>query len=179
MALRADSYGPPSLIASAIPVSWSVTDVLVITEEPCGMRARTASRAASRLATTSTLNPCSSSATTVDAIVSSSGCVVKRSAVPVVVKVVLLGGCRRWRRCLLLETSSKNTQYDLNCQVNLPVRLIASAGEHKPGTDAAGRLAPLAGRRAAGGLAGLQRRHGQAALGTGGSAAARRRTQLP
>ena len=34
MALRADSYGPPSLIASAMPVSARVTEVLVITEEP-------------------------------------------------------------------------------------------------------------------------------------------------
>jgi len=32
--LRADSYGPPSLIASAIPVSASVTEVLVITTSP-------------------------------------------------------------------------------------------------------------------------------------------------
>ena len=64
------------VIASAIPVSCSVIEVLVITEEPSGMRARTASRAASRLSTTSTLNPCSSSATTVAASVWSSGSAV-------------------------------------------------------------------------------------------------------
>ena len=48
------------------------------------MRASTASRAASRSSTTSTLNPCSSSATTVAASVCSSGSVVKRSGVTVV-----------------------------------------------------------------------------------------------
>jgi hypothetical protein len=44
------------LIASAIPVSASVTEVLVITDENSGMRASTAWRAASRSLTTSTLN---------------------------------------------------------------------------------------------------------------------------
>jgi len=46
--MRAESYEPPASIASAIPVSSSVTDGFVITREPSGMRARTASRAASR-----------------------------------------------------------------------------------------------------------------------------------
>jgi hypothetical protein len=78
--LRADSYRWPSLIASAMPVSCNVTEVLVITEEPSGMRARTASRAASRPSTTSTLNPCSSSATTVAASACSSGSAVYRVA---------------------------------------------------------------------------------------------------
>jgi hypothetical protein len=32
--LRAESYGPPLLIASQIPVSASVTEAFVITEEP-------------------------------------------------------------------------------------------------------------------------------------------------
>ena len=64
-----------------MPVSASVTDVLVITVEPCGMRASTAWRAAGRSSTTSTLNPCSSSATTVVASVFSSGRAVNRSAV--------------------------------------------------------------------------------------------------
>src|SRR6266571_3102614 len=85
--LRADSYGPPSSIASAIPVLASVTEVLVITEEPLGMRARPAARAASRPSTTSTLNPCSWSATTVAASVWSSGSVVKRSGAWVVLIV--------------------------------------------------------------------------------------------
>jgi hypothetical protein len=67
------------LIASAIPVSASVTEVLVITDEPSGMRASTASRAESRSSTTSTLNPCSSSATTVACSTCSSGNVVNRS----------------------------------------------------------------------------------------------------
>ena len=47
---RADSHRPPpSLIASAIPVSARVTEVLVITDEPSGMRASTAARAASQV----------------------------------------------------------------------------------------------------------------------------------
>jgi hypothetical protein len=37
--LRADSYGPPSLIASAMPAWSRVTEVLVITAEPAGIRA--------------------------------------------------------------------------------------------------------------------------------------------
>jgi hypothetical protein len=83
--LRADSHRlPPSLIASAIPVSAKVTEVLVITDEPSGMRASTAVRAASRSSTTSTLNPCSSSATTVAASACSSGSEMKRSGVAVV-----------------------------------------------------------------------------------------------
>ena len=45
MLLRADSYRPLSSIASAIPVSCNVTDVLVITEAPSGMCPSTASRA--------------------------------------------------------------------------------------------------------------------------------------
>jgi hypothetical protein len=81
---RADSYGPPSLIASAIPVSARVTEVLVITDEPSGMRASTAARAASRSSTTSALNPCSSSATTVACSVLSSGSVVNRPGTAVV-----------------------------------------------------------------------------------------------
>jgi hypothetical protein len=82
---RADSHRPPPpLIASAIPVSASVTDVLVITDEPGGMRASTAARAASRSPAASTLNPCSSSATTVAASACPSGRVVKRSAMAVV-----------------------------------------------------------------------------------------------
>jgi hypothetical protein len=85
---RADSHRlPPSLIASAIPVSASVTEVLVITGEPSGMRASTAARAASRSPTTSTLNPCSSSATTVAASACLSGSVVKRSGMVVVLTV--------------------------------------------------------------------------------------------
>jgi hypothetical protein len=74
--LRADSNRSPSLIASAMPVSWSVTEVFVITDDPSGMRASTAERAASRSSTISTLKPCSSSATAVSAIVLSSGRVV-------------------------------------------------------------------------------------------------------
>src|SRR5712692_5451094 len=42
--LRADSYRPPSLTAPAMPVSSRVTEVLVITEDPWGMRASTAAR---------------------------------------------------------------------------------------------------------------------------------------
>src|SRR4249920_2694420 len=74
-------------MASAMPVSSSVTEVLVITEEPRGMRARTAARAPSRSSTTSTLNPCSSSATTVAVRVASSGSAVKRSDDWVVVMI--------------------------------------------------------------------------------------------
>src|SRR5580693_9898714 len=48
------------------------------------MRARTAWRAASRSSTTSTLNPCSSSAVTADASAGSSGSVVNRSGVAMV-----------------------------------------------------------------------------------------------
>ena len=70
-----------------MPVSVSVTDVLVITDEPCGMRARTASRASSRSRATSTLKPCSSRATTVAWSVCSSGSVVK----PAGAAVVLIG----------------------------------------------------------------------------------------
>src|SRR6185437_7724263 len=82
---RADSHWPaPSLIASAIPVWSSVAEALVITDEPSGMRASTAWRAASRSPTTSTLNPCSSSATTVACSAGSSGSVVKRSGMAVV-----------------------------------------------------------------------------------------------
>jgi hypothetical protein len=82
---RADSHRPSlSLIASAMPVSASVTDVLVITDEPSGMRASTASRAASRSSTTSTLKPCSSRATTVACSSCSAGSVVKWSGVTVV-----------------------------------------------------------------------------------------------
>jgi hypothetical protein len=82
---RADSHGPaPSFIASAIPAWSSVTEALVITDEPSGMRASTASRAASRSPTTSTLNPCSSSATTVACSAGSSGSVVKPSGMAVV-----------------------------------------------------------------------------------------------
>jgi hypothetical protein len=77
---RADSHrSPPSLIASAMPVWASVTEVLVITDAPSGMRASTARRAESRSSTTSTLNPCSSSATTVACSACSSGNVVNRS----------------------------------------------------------------------------------------------------
>jgi hypothetical protein len=72
------------LIASAIPVSASVIEALVITDEPSGMRARPAFRAASRSSTTSTLNPCSSSATTVTCTLFSSGSVVNRSGTAVV-----------------------------------------------------------------------------------------------
>src|SRR5580704_13059446 len=71
-------------MASAIPASCRVTEVLVITDDPCGMRARTAWRAASRSSTTSTLNPCSSRAVTADAITDSSGSVVNRSGVAIV-----------------------------------------------------------------------------------------------
>src|SRR6202034_2688020 len=60
-------------------VSASVTEVFVITDEPSGMRASTAWRAASTSSTTSTLNPCSSSATTVACSARSSGNVVNRS----------------------------------------------------------------------------------------------------
>ena len=42
--LRAESYGPLSSIAPLIPVSCSVTEGLVMTEEPSGIRARTVSR---------------------------------------------------------------------------------------------------------------------------------------
>jgi hypothetical protein len=88
---RADSHWPaPSLIASAIPVWSSVTEALVITDEPSGMRASTAWRAASRSPTTSTLNPCSSSATTVVCSAGSSGSVVKRSGMAVVLTTGLL-----------------------------------------------------------------------------------------
>jgi hypothetical protein len=62
----------------------AVLPVLVITGEPSGMRASTAWRAASRAPATSTLNPCSSSATTVACRVFSSGSVVKRSGMAVV-----------------------------------------------------------------------------------------------
>jgi hypothetical protein len=82
-----DSYGPPPLIASWMPVSWSVAEVWVITDEPSGMRASTASRAASSSSMTWTLNPCSSSATTVDSSVALSGSVVNRSGA-----LVLIGG---------------------------------------------------------------------------------------
>src|SRR5580700_3243859 len=67
-----------------MPVSARVTEVLVITDDPSGMRARTAWRAASRSSTTSTLNPCSSRAVTADAITCSSGSVVNRSGVAIV-----------------------------------------------------------------------------------------------
>ena len=55
---RTESYGPPSLIASAMPVSSSVTEVLVIPDAPRGMCARTASRAPSKSSTTSTRSRC-------------------------------------------------------------------------------------------------------------------------
>src|SRR5260370_12464427 len=42
--LRADSYRPPSSTAPAMPVSSRVPEVLVITEDPWGMRASTAAR---------------------------------------------------------------------------------------------------------------------------------------
>jgi len=90
--LRADSYRSPSSIAAAIPVSWSVTEVLIITDDPPGMRARTASRAATKSSTTSTLKPCSSRATTVAASDSSSGSLVKRSDCSTV--VILAPSCR-------------------------------------------------------------------------------------
>jgi hypothetical protein len=61
-----------------------VTEVLVITDEPCGMRASTAWRAASRSLATSTLNPCSSRAVMVAASICSSGSVVNRSGAVVV-----------------------------------------------------------------------------------------------
>jgi hypothetical protein len=64
-----------------MPVSSSVTDVFVMTEEPCGMRASTACLAASGSSTTSTPNPCSSSAVTVAARVASSGRAVYLSGV--------------------------------------------------------------------------------------------------
>ena len=83
--VRAESYGPPLLTASAMPVCSSVTEVLVITDEPRGMRVSTVWRAVSRSSTTSTLNPCSSSAVTVAASVCSSGSAVKRLGVWVVV----------------------------------------------------------------------------------------------
>src|SRR5204863_4425950 len=67
-----------------MPVSASVTEVLVITDEPWGMRASTASRTASRSSATSTLKPCSSRATTVACSACSSGSVVKWSGVTVV-----------------------------------------------------------------------------------------------
>src|ERR1700751_4019170 len=73
---------------SAIPVSVSVTEVLVMTDAPAGMRASTASRAASRLSATSTLNPCSSSATTVAWSPCSPGSVVKRSDAEAVLTAV-------------------------------------------------------------------------------------------
>src|ERR1700730_9165998 len=80
-----------------MPVSGTVTKGLVITVAPCGMRARTASRAASRSSTTSTLNPCSSRAVTADAITGSSGSVVNRSGVAVVlIGWAFLGD--RWKR---------------------------------------------------------------------------------
>jgi hypothetical protein len=50
--LREESYRPLLFIGSAIPVSCNVIEVLVITDEPAGMRARTASRAALRSSTT-------------------------------------------------------------------------------------------------------------------------------
>jgi hypothetical protein len=59
-----------------MPVSCNVTDVLVITEAPSGMRARTIVRVASKSSTTSTLKPSSSRATTVAASVWSSGSAV-------------------------------------------------------------------------------------------------------
>src|SRR5215471_20158639 len=68
-----------------MPVSAKVTEVLVITDEPSGMRASTALRAASRSPTTSTLNPCSSRATTVACSTCSSGSAVKLPGVCVVV----------------------------------------------------------------------------------------------
>jgi len=83
---RADSHGPSgSLMTSAIPVSLNVIEALVITDEPRGIRASTASRAASRSSTTSTLKPCSSSATTVACRTRSSGRAVNRSDAAVAV----------------------------------------------------------------------------------------------
>src|ERR1700733_693602 len=80
-----------------MPVSASVTEVLVITDAPCGMRSRTALRAASRSSTTSALNPSSSRAVTVAAIIGSSGSVVKRSGVVIVlIGWAFLGGRGYW-----------------------------------------------------------------------------------
>src|SRR5580704_18498583 len=82
-----------------MPVSASVTEVLVITDAPCGMRSRTALRAASRSSTTSALNPCSSRAVTVAAIIGSSGSVVKRSGVVILlIGWSFLGGSAYWKR---------------------------------------------------------------------------------
>ncbi len=74
---RIDSYGPPSLIAFSMPVSLSVTEVLVITEEPWGIREDAFARGVKVVdeldAESVLFEP-----TTVDSSVSSLGSLVKR-----------------------------------------------------------------------------------------------------
>ena len=64
--------------------------MLIITDEPSGMRSSTRSRAASRSSTTSTLNPRASRARTVSASVPSSGSAVNRSDVWIAVLMAWL-----------------------------------------------------------------------------------------